>query len=321
MEDRRRVVREVLGGSKVRAPRDGARLAAAVVCLTTVLLPSTPAPAGERTSHTVMADTPYATTYHLLQGDEPGPTVAVFGGLHGNEPAGYLAARKVAEWTVTRGTLIVLPDAHAEAIRRGMRGYPGNFNAMFPGLEDGDEMQRLAFQVFQILRDHPADVLLTLHESVGFHVDDPARYGQSFCYDFAELDPLFDRVRERINADIEPEKNDFVRFVKPFESCPTYQSWIQLGCPGVSVETSRTLPLEDRVRYQLWAVLGFLDEFGVVVEQSDVPALSTQDQPAGAWTRNQLGLVLPGAETGSEAESGSGSGSESGAGSETTPIP
>ncbi len=253
------------------------------------LLSSGAAGAEERSSRTLMADTPYATTYHVIRGDEEGPTVAVFGGLHGNEPAGYLAARKVAEWKVKRGTLIVLPDAHAEAIRRQVRGYPANFNAMFPGVEDGDAMQRLAFQVFQILRDHPADVLLTLHESIGYHVDDPARFGQSFCYDFAELDPLFDRVRERINADIEVEKNHFVRNVKAFEGCPTYQAWVQLGCAGVSIETSKTLPIEERVHYQLWAVLGFLDEFGVVVEQSDAPPLSTRDRPPGEWTRNQLG--------------------------------
>ena len=129
----------------------------------------------------------------------------------------------------------------------------------------------------------PADVLLTLHESLGMHVDDPNRYGQTFCYDFAELDPLFDRVRARTNADIDSERNHFVRFLKAFETCPTYQAYLLLGCPGVSIETSRTLDLDERVRYQLWAVLGFLDEFGVVVEQADVPYLSTRDDPRGSW--------------------------------------
>ena len=257
--------------------------------LVAALLASAPPAAGPdggataRSSHTIMAGTPYETSYHVLRGTEPGPTVAIFGGLHGNEPAGYLAARKVADWTVVRGTLVVLPDAHAEAIRRGVRGYPANFNAMFPGVEDGDDMEQLSFQVFQILQDHPADVLLTLHESLGMHVDDPNRYGQTFCYDFAELDPLFDRVRARTNADIDSERNHFVRFLKAFETCPTYQAYLLLGCPGVSIETSRTLDLDERVRYQLWAVLGFLDEFGVVVEQADVPYLSTRDDPRGSW--------------------------------------
>ncbi len=236
------------------------------------------------TDHVLMEGTPYETRFHVIRGAEPGATVAVFGGLHGNEPAGYLAARKVADWTVTRGTLVVLPDAHAEAIRRGVRGYPANFNAMFPGRADGDVMEQLAFEVFGILHEHPADVLLTLHESVGMHVDDPNRFGQTFCYDFAELDPLFDRVRARVNADIEPERNEFVRFLKPFETCPTYQSFVQLGIPGVSIETTKTLDLDERIRHQLWAVLAFLDEFGVQVEQDDVPPLSTHDEPAGIWS-------------------------------------
>jgi predicted deacylase len=276
-------------------------LATALVATLVATVPPADAADGgveSRSSHTIMAGTPYETTYHVLRGAEPGPTIAVFGGLHGNEPAGYLAARKVAGWTVVRGTLVVLPDAHAEAIRRGVRGYPANFNAMFPGVADGDDMEQLAFQVFQILRDHPADVLLTLHESMGMHVDDPSRYGQTFCYDFAELDPLFDRVRSRINADIDPERNQFVRFLKAFETCPTYQAYLELGCPGVSIETSRTLELDDRVRYQLWAVLGFLDEFGVVVEQDDAPDLSTRGEPRGVWLNGKpappaIGPPLP----------------------------
>lgn len=231
----------------------------------------------------VMPGTPYETPYYVKTGAEPGPTVIIIGGLHGDEPAGYLAARKVANWRITRGTLIVMPDAHREAIRRKTRGYPGNMNKMFPGDAKGDSMQRLAHSIWNVIREAQPDVLVTLHESRDFHANDPSRFGQTFCFDFPRLVPFMERVMRRANADISPRKNKFLIFVAPYPTCPTYQAWSKLGVPATSIETSKTLPLATRVRYQMMGVQAFLDETGLGYQQKDVPALSS-----AAWLPEPL---------------------------------
>ncbi len=211
----------------------------------------------------LMAGTRYQTPFFIKTGVESGPTVVVIGGLHGDEKAGYLAARELKKWTVTRGKLVLVPDAHIEAIRRDVRAYPRNMNRLFPGKKDGDAMEKLAFEIWQLIVKSKPDLVLTLHESRGFHVDDITRYGQTFTYDFAELKPRFEKIAARVNAKIAPRKHQFLQFVAPFPTCPTFVTWKYLKVPAASVETARPLPLKTRIAYQLAAVRGFFDEFGL----------------------------------------------------------
>lgn len=225
----------------------------------------------------IMEGTPYATKLYERSSGAPGPTIVIIGGLHGNEPAGYLAARRIANWKCMSGRLVVLPEAHIEAIRRNVRAYPGNMNSMFPGKENGTSMERLAFEIWRkAVVAYKPDLLLTLHESLDFHVLDPSRYGQSLVYDFRELDPLMQRALDRVNPDIPTPLHRFVLFPIAFKGCPTYAAWKWLRVPATSIETSRTLDLNTRVAYQLMMCMGFLDEFGMDYAQQDVPYLSTR---------------------------------------------
>lgn len=210
-----------------------------------------------------MSGTRYQTPYFVKTGQESGPTIVVIGGLHGDEKAGYLAARELKNWTITRGKLVLVPDAHIEAIRRNVRAYPRNMNRLFPGQRNGDAMEKLAFEIWELIKASKPDLVLTLHESRGFHADDKSRYGQTFTYDFAELSPRFGKVAARVNAGIAPRKHRFLQFVAPFPTCPTYVTWKVLKVPATSIETARPLPLPIRIKYQLVALRGFFDEFGL----------------------------------------------------------
>jgi predicted deacylase len=151
-------------------------------------------------SGVLMAGTSYQTPFFVKSGVETGPTIVVIGGLHGDEPAGYLAARELRKWKITRGKLVLVPDAHIEAIRRGARAYPRNMNRLFPGNPSGDAMEKLASQIWNLIKESEPELVLTLHESRGFHADDPKRYGQTFTYDFPELAPRFKKVASKVNA-------------------------------------------------------------------------------------------------------------------------
>ena len=239
------------------------------------------------TSDVVRKGTPYETRYYIKTGDQPGPTVVLIGGVHGDEPAGYLAARKIAKWTITKGKLVVMPDAHREAIRRNVRGYPGNMNKMFPGKADGDEMERLAYSIWQMIKKSNPDLLITLHESRGFHADEPERFGQTLCYDFHELDGFMQKALDRVNPSLEPRKHKFMLYVKPYASCPTYQSWARLKVPATSIETAKPLPLKTRVKYQLMMTQAFFDGIGLGYQQKDVPMLPTARPSARFADQNQ----------------------------------
>ncbi len=227
-----------------------------------------------------MAGTPYETEYFVKSTqDDYGPKVCVIGGVHGNEPAGYLAARKLLNWRITRGALIVLPDAHKEAIRRNVRGYPGNMNAMFPGDPNGSDMQRLAYEIWSMINYHRPGLLVTLHESAGFHKRDPTKYGYTLCHDSAVLNSFFQRCIDRVNPDIADPLRKFEIFVEPHPTCPTYCAWTQLAIPGTSIETCTDTDLATRIRHQLMMCMGLFDEAGLGYEQADLPRLNTSAQP------------------------------------------
>jgi len=58
-------------------------------------------------------DTPGDTDVYFLEGENPGGTVLVFGGVHNNEPAGILSAVLIIENAIVKeGRLIVVPYAN-----------------------------------------------------------------------------------------------------------------------------------------------------------------------------------------------------------------
>ncbi len=235
-----------------------------------------PARAEEVQTGMLMEGTPCATKYWIKSGEVEGPRLFVAGGMHGDEVAGYLAADRLVDWRITKGTLILVPRAHKMAIARGERAYPGNMNALFPGDAQGDLMHRLAAAIWALMRDSKPDLIVTLHESVGFYREEPDRYGQTLTYDFDALTPHMQAILDRVNPDITPEHDRFLVKVKPFEHCPTYEAYRWLKVPATSIETCRKLPLETRIRHQLMVLMACMDDLGMGYEPAgDLPRLST----------------------------------------------
>ena len=265
-----------------------------------------PAPAEVVRHDLIMPGTASETDEWVKTGPEPGPVIVVIGGLHGDEVAGYKAADKLREWTITRGKLVLIPEAHKQAIRRHVRAYPGDMNAMFPGDPDGTDMERLAHAIWEKIKEAQPGLLITLHESRGFRARDPHRYGQTLTHDFDVINPLVRRAIARVNPSISPSLHQFRIFVKPIPTCPTYNAWKWLRIPATSIETARPLPLDQRIRYQLMMLMGLFDEVGLGYEQSDVPRLPSAARPAGTdlstyvseVTHEQTSDVKPGEQSG-----------------------
>ena len=204
-----------------------------------------------------MPGTIYQTPYFAKTGARPGPTIVVMGGMHGDETAGYLAARQLKNWTINNGKLIVVPDANVPAIKANKRFVGRNMNALFPGKKDGDGNQRLAHELWQLIVNSKPDLLLTLHESRGFYSEDRARYGQTFTFDLPDYRPDFAAVAASTNAGIAPARERFQLKMEAFPTCPTYCATRWLGIAATSIETARPLPLGKRVDYQIRALRAF----------------------------------------------------------------
>lgn len=225
------------------------RLSARVVLLC-LLLP-TLLQAEQLQTIPIMPGTRHETPCYVKRGDNPGRTVCIIGGMHGDEVAGYLAARQLKAWTLTTGTLVLIPDSHASAIKAGQRAYPTNMNTEFPGNPSGNGVQQTAAGIWGLLKRYRPDLLITLHESVGFHHEQPRRFGQTLTYDFPELTPVFQPIIAEANRSLPEPRERFSLFVFPYPGSPTYCAGKYLKTAAVTVETCRKLPLARRVDQQL----------------------------------------------------------------------
>src|SRR5687768_9744443 len=92
------------------------------------------APGEER--RMLMAGTPYETPLYIYGSGQPGEVLTVLGGVHGNEPGGWLAADEiVSALRPATGALLVIPRANRVATNLFERTTDamGDLNRSYPG--------------------------------------------------------------------------------------------------------------------------------------------------------------------------------------------
>jgi hypothetical protein len=230
--------------------------------------------------------------YHIY-GKKPGKTILIIGGIHGNEPGGFLAADHYTNVSLERGNLIVVPRTNLASILSNHRGKFGDLNRKFSTKLDESNV---ADQIIAILKDLMAksDLVLNLHDGSGFYrekwidkLHNPFRYGQAIMSDSdvyidkatgveVKLAAMAGNVVAKVNSNIEEEEYKF-RFanhdsINPDTKYPemrktaTYFALTEYGIPAYGVETSKALPtLAMKVQHQLFVINAFLEEFDIQI--------------------------------------------------------
>jgi len=135
-------------------------------------------------------------TVYFLRGREEGPTLLIFGGIHGDEKGGYLAADRYTNLNVRKGTLVVVPRLNLPAIREERReGIDGDMNRLFHLSDDSQTLQdsKVVNLAKSLIKD--ADYILNLHQADGFyspqwvsHKRNPSKWGQCNVIDAPTFD-------------------------------------------------------------------------------------------------------------------------------------
>lgn len=120
----------------------------------------------------MMAGTPYETPLHIFGTGLPGEIVMLLGGVHGNEPGGWLAAERIVDRVrPASGALLVIPRANRVATNLFERTTDamGDLNRSYPGNSNGKPMEVMADQIIQTLREFHVNVVIDMHESWAFY--------------------------------------------------------------------------------------------------------------------------------------------------------
>lgn len=160
---------------------------------------------------TILTGTIHETKVYKYVSDVPGPKIAIVGGIHGDEIAGWRTALKFVEYgkTYFRGEVLLIPQASIIACNIPKR-YPGQGNnGMYNGVKYSDlnrsfglpagtaETEKISNAIISVIEEFGAEHAIDLHESLDSRHNDPKRlgdlliYGNSnsalFSYDCAEI--------------------------------------------------------------------------------------------------------------------------------------
>lgn len=240
-----------------------------------------------------------------IRGENPGPTVLIFGGIHGDEPGGYFSSEMLSRVRLKKGNLIVVPRVNFPSIMLNRRQVRGDMNRKFtPNGTPGDPEQRVVEALKELMKE--ADLFINQHDANGFHREkyispraNPAMYGQSLIVDTAhfysrrwgkeiDLQQIGGRIVARVNARIPDSRLHFgfwnhyslkadTRFPE-MKSSATHYAVSAFSIPAFGLETSKDLPnLQMKVNFQLLVIEEILREFGLEFElplpQVEIPQL------------------------------------------------
>jgi hypothetical protein len=234
-------------------------------------------------------------TVHFISGLEKGPTLLVFGGIHGDERAGYLTADRFTNVKVKNGSLILAPRLNAAAIKKGKRlGLGGDMNRLFD-LPEKTRHPNPDTKVVDLSKSliQRADYVINLHQAYDFYADrwisrqrNPSKWGQSNVIDTPtytlsngdKLEPgrFAQKVAQRSNDRIKNRNYQFLvnntdtsgqksRHMEQRGSL-TYYALTKQHKIALAIEATKNCSLPEAIAFLTIAVNAALEEAGI---QSD----------------------------------------------------
>lgn len=220
-----------------------------------------------RRTYLLAAGTPFLTEYHVVEGSSDGPVCMITAGIHGNEVAGPLAAKKISRLQLNKGKLIIVPVVNKKAFRAGVRGFP-DLNRTFPqSVQREASLHPLSSQLLQLALSYRPVMCLDLHEGWGFYQLSKQAFGQTIITTPKSLLlPRIHRVLKKVNRTIKNKVHHFAtrHSVLPGSFRTAMTKIVKV--PTVTVETAVSLPLPVRIQYQESIVEHFLWEIGLVLK-------------------------------------------------------
>lgn len=262
------------GGFPVPAlPRLGRRRTATLAAVTLLTLGLSGARAVSITTNELLGGTRFATPLYVHDSGQPGPTVIIVGGVHGNEPAGAAAAEAIRHWPLRSGKLVIIPRANVPGLAANARRMPGvdtnhaDLNRNYPRAGQREETRgEVATAIWQVVRQHHPDWLLDLHEGFDFHKVNSRSVGSTVISARDERSRAAGQLMvDAVNADIADAEREFTLVHQPIDGSLARAAVEHLKIPGFTLETTtKNQPLTKRVAQHETMVRALLAHLNMV---------------------------------------------------------
>lgn len=236
---------------------------------------------------------PYETEFFTLEGNRPGPTILIVSGVHGDEPAGPVAANQIRHWPIQAGKVVILPIANKLSAEAGSRllPIPGttnrcDLNRAFAPSPDPVPTNELAQAIWKFVAELKPNWLLDLHEGVDFRSAPSTSTGNTIiACDDPEARTLGEGMLSLLNRPITTNTQGFVLLKHPVQGSLARAAFDALKVKSFILETTRkSQPVAFRARQHRLAVHHFLAAVGALPADSS-PHQITAINPSASATR------------------------------------
>ncbi|MCY9589474.1 deacylase [Paenibacillus chitinolyticus] len=225
------------------------------------------------TKHQLAKGTKFETPYYIIKGNTAGKTVMITAGVHGDETANVLAAKKLVDLLqknvhhIDKGTLIIVPIVNQIAYKRRFRGIP-DLNRTFPCKPNVAARHPLASELFRLAKQFQPEWYIDLHEARGFSKIDPSVLGQTLLTNpRSEAIPLVKRIVNHLNRSIAQKSRQFSIRIRHLPGSGRTAAYRLLKSNSITVETSTSMPKAIRVEYQMKILRYLLNETGLIKDE------------------------------------------------------
>lgn len=228
-----------------------------------------------------------ALDFSLFKLGTASPTVLVVGGIQGDEPGGFSAATLLAtRYTITSGSVWVVPNLNFPSIVKRSRGVHGDMNRKFARLDAADPEYPTVTRIQSLICAPEVSLVLNLHDGSGFYrpryegpLFNPKRWGQAIIIDqermdasnpdLGQLSKVAGTVSSKINRVLlQPKHRYNVRNTHTAQGDREMEkslSWyaVRNGKAAFGLEASKEFSIDMRVYYHLHLIENFLREAGI----------------------------------------------------------
>lgn len=209
-----------------------------------------------KTINYLMEETRYETPIYYLNNIFKKKKIFIISGIHGNEIGGIEASEKIIKENHKWGEMIIIPRANNEAYKLRVRNpyYMSDLNRVFPGKKNGTDTERLADEIFNIIKKVKPDIVFDLHEWDSRFDEDSSLYMNALI--FNSIGGEFWKSAEKIYNEYNGfQKGDkLVLNVGPPAGSINKEVSERLNIPVVTIESNINNRLEDRVDFHLYII-------------------------------------------------------------------
>ncbi len=219
----------------------------------------------EHTMHTLLTGSSLSETkVHIFKSNVHGPKVAIVGGIHGDEVAGWKFALQLLEKKDFKGEVLIIPQANYLATKLEKR-YPGqgsngiyhgitysDLNRTFPGSLKGTITEKMAYAIIQTLEFFSPSYIIDLHESLTSYDDlvNP-RTGNSLIYTNQKTALFVENLVYEFNHNYKKEnEKNFTTLYPAVKNTFNYYCSKNFDAIVFTIETHRNLELTRRIEQQ-----------------------------------------------------------------------